>query len=371
MLSSYGNCQLDYRKVSISTQNSMNRKFRRLYLFLLPLFCLIVALSWQGELILERPALALSSSPVKVEQNLGPPVTVVGDEPIEPIPQQIEVNANKVVLGNKLFHDPQLSHNNTISCATCHSLNKGGVDRRTLSVGIDGKVGKVNAPTVLNNSLHFKQFWDGRAASLESQIDGPINSDFEMGSNWSEITEKLKRSSAYVTQFEQLYPDGITSTNIKDSIATFERSLTTPDSAFDRFLRGDASALTAEQKEGYSRFKDLGCVSCHQGILLGGNMYQKFGVFGDYFKDRGNITESDYGRFNVTKQEEDRFAFKVQSLRNVELTPPYFHDGSAETLDKAVKVMIKYQIGREVAQKDIDLIIKFLTSLTGKLQGVS
>jgi cytochrome c peroxidase len=339
----------------------MNKLTRSIPWILGAIVCLLVTLSTGGDRLLPQPASA----------TLGPPPSVMGERPIEPIPTALELDLTKVALGDKLYHDPQLSHDNNISCASCHLLDLGGSDRRTHSVGIKGQVGLVNAPTVLNSAFHFKQFWDGRADSLEEQIDGPINNPKEMGSNWSEVVEKLQKSPQYPQEFQKVYPDGITSNNIKNAIAVFERSLVTPNSRFDRFLGGDNNALTAEEKRGYDKFKDFGCVSCHQGILLGGNLFQKFGLFGDYLKDRGNITESDYGRFNVTKKEEDRYTFKVPTLRNVELTAPYFHDGSAPTLETAVKVMVKYQLGREASTTDIDDIIKFLTTLTGKLEGVS
>ncbi len=328
---------------------------------LVAFICLTIAVSCQSNKQSQQPILT----------SLGPPETVTGAKPIEPIPNSSKFNLEKVALGNQLYQETQLSGDNTISCASCHALDKGGTDRRVYSVGINGEVGFINAPTILNSSLHFKQFWDGRAESLEEQIDGPINSKHEMGSSWSEIIQKLQKSPEYVAQFKTVYDDGLTSDNIKNAIATYERSLNTPDSKFDRFLEGDTNALTENENKGYQRLKDYGCVSCHQGILLGGNMFQKFGVFGDYFQDRGNITKADYGRFNVTEKQEDRFVFKVPSLRNIEFTSPYFHDGSAESLDKAVKVMIKYQLGREIPQDDIDSIIEFLTTLTGKIEEVS
>jgi cytochrome c peroxidase len=339
------------------------RKLRQKLPWLLAaLLCLMVTVAWHLEQAFEHPALA----------TLGTPTSVTGDRPIEPIPNLLpELNSQKVALGNQLYQDPQFSKDNKVSCASCHALDKGGTDRRVRSVGINGKVGFINAPTILNSSLHFKQFWDGRAESLEAQIDGPVHNDLEMGSSWPEIIGKLKQSSDYRAQFNQLYDDGITDTNIKNAIATYERSLNTPNSRFDRYLNGDKTALNAEEQEGYRLFQGNGCVACHQGVLLGGNLFQKFGVFGDYFQDRGNITQADYGRFNVTKKEEDRFVFKVPSLRNVELTAPYFHDGQAETLDEAVRVMMRYQLGREASSEDINLIIKFLTTLTGQQQGVS
>jgi cytochrome c peroxidase len=292
------------------------------------------------------------------------------DEPIQPLPLEVNLDRHKVDLGNQLFHDPRLSGNNTISCASCHNLNRGGTDRLVVSIGINDQKGILNAPTVFNSSFNFKQFWNGRADTLEEQIDSPIHSHREMGSSsWSEIIKKLKQSPEYKASFKSLYPDGITSDNIKNAIATFERSLITPNSRFDRFLRGDEKALSFSEKDGYQLFKSSGCASCHQGINLGGNLFQSLGLFGDYFKDRGNITEADLGRYNVTKDDRDRYVFKVPSLRNIAITSPYFHDGSIKTLVEAVKIMGKYQLGRELSEKDINSIVRFLIALTGEYQG--
>ena len=291
------------------------------------------------------------------------------NEPILPIPLGSRLDPKKVALGVRLFSDPRLSHNDSISCASCHSLNSGGVDLKARSVGINGQMGAINAPTVFNSGLNFKQFWDGRAETLEDQIQGPTHSLTEMGSTWKEIMEKLNQSPDYVASFNDVYLDGIQIQNIKDAIATFERSLTTPNSRFDRFLRGDSSALNEEEKEGYRLFKTYGCASCHQGINAGGNMFQKFGVMGDYFVDRGNLTKADLGRYNVTGNEADRHVFKVPSLRNVALTPPYFHDGSATRLENAVAVMGKYQLGRRLLPTEIERIVKFLKTLSGEYGG--
>ncbi len=307
------------------------------------------------------PAMGLDANSMSLAKSLN-------GEPIEPIPLTLKLDPNKVKLGNKLFHEPQLSHDHSLSCASCHYLSTSGVDQRVKSLGINKTEGFVNAPTVLNCVFNFKQFWDGRANSLEEQIDGPITSAHEMNSTWVEVLDKLKQSNEYRQAFEASYGDGITEPNVKDAIANFERSLYTPNSRFDQFLRGDINALTPQEKMGYQRFKDLGCVSCHQGVAIGGNMFQKFGVFGDYFQDRGNITEADWGRYNVTGNERDRYAFKVPSLRNVVLTAPYFHDGTAKTLDEAVKIMAKYQLGRVPTQADVDLIVQFLNTLTADIK---
>ena len=291
------------------------------------------------------------------------------DEPIKPIPSQIALDTRKVALGERLFHDRRLSRDNSLACASCHDLARGGVDGLRTSLGIGGAVGPINAPTVFNSSLNFRQFWDGRAASLEEQAAGPVHNPKEMGSDWKEVLGKLSQDEPLVALFKASYPDGLQSRNIQDAIATFERSLTTPNARIDKYLRGDRAALTNDELRGYQLFKAYGCVACHQGVNIGGNMFQTFGVMGDYFQRRGNVTAADLGRFNVTANEGDRHVFKVPSLRNVALTAPYFHDGSAQTLPDAVEVMFRYQLGRTAPQQDKDLIVKFLYTLTGEHRG--
>jgi cytochrome c peroxidase len=190
-----------------------------------------------------------------------------------------------------------------------------------------------------------------------------------MGSAWTEVVTKLKKCPDYVQSFRQIYAEDINVDHIKNAIAEFERSLATPNSRFDRYLRHEPNALSAREKEGYLLFKSLGCASCHQGVNVGGNMYQKLGVMRPYFTDRGNITEADRGRFNVTKDPQDMYMFKVPSLRNVDLTAPYFHDGTATTLSDAVRVMGKYQLGRELSDDEVKLIVEFLKTLTGEFGG--
>ena len=291
------------------------------------------------------------------------------NEPIQPLPLSIDLNTDKVRLGEQLFNDKRLSADNTISCATCHNLQKGGTDQLVHSIGINQTEGDINSPTVFNSGFNFRQFWDGRADSLETQAAGPVHNPKEMGSNWSQVVGKLKQDAAYVSAFKALYSNGIKPKNIQDAIATYERSLITPNARFDRYLRGDVTAITLEEKQGYVLFKQYGCVACHQGINIGGNMYQVFGVLNNYFEKRGNITKADLGRFNVTAKPYDRHKFKVPSLRNIALTPPYFHDGSAKTLEKAVDVMAKYQLGRKIPKRKKRLIINFLKTLTGTYQG--
>jgi cytochrome c peroxidase len=293
------------------------------------------------------------------------------DEPIKPLPAEVKLDAKKVALGERLFNDKRLSKDNSMACASCHNLSKGGIDGLQTSIGIGGAKGPLNAPTVFNSSLNFRQFWDGRAALLEDQADGPVHNPLEMGSNWAEVISKLSKDAAFSDQMKQTYPDGFQAKNIKDAIAVFERSLTTPNARFDKYLRGDKAALSTDELRGYQLFKSYGCVACHQGVNVGGNMFQTFGVMGDYFVKRGGVTAADLGRFNVTKNEGDKHVFKVPSLRNVALTAPYFHDGSAKTLGDAVDVMFKFQLGRPSPAQDKELIIKFLQTLTGEYKGKS
>ncbi len=285
------------------------------------------------------------------------------------LPETLALNPAKVALGHKLFHDARLSGDNTVSCANCHSLATGGVDNRIRSIGIKGGIGSVNSPTIFNTAFNFVQFWDGRATSLEDQVDGPINHPKEMGSNWKQVISKLQQDKNYVSEFKNLYTDGISVVNIKDAIATFDRSLVTPNARFDKFLRGDMNAINTQEKNGYALFQSYGCASCHQGMNLGGNMFEKMGLMGDYFADRGNITEADKGRYNLNHHPDSMHEFRVPSLRNVALTAPYFHDGNAKTLEEAISIMAKYQLGRPMPQTDVDAIAAFLRTLTGEYQG--
>lgn len=290
------------------------------------------------------------------------------DEPIKPIPAKLKQDSARVEIGRQLFHDVRLSANNEASCASCHDLSNGGVDHRDRSVGFSGKLTAVNAPTVFNAALNFKQFWNGRADSLEAQIDYVIQNPVEMGSKWEDVIAKLSQDAKYKSAFTAAYKDGLTKANIQNAIASFERTLVTPNSRFDKYLRGDPNAISEEEKIGYSKFKQYGCVACHQGVNVGGNMFQKFGIMGDYFEKRGRPTEADLGRYLVTKEEGDKNVFKVPSLRNVAITAPYFHDAAAKTLEDAVDVMFRYQLGRVASNEDKKAIVKFLNTLTGELE---
>ncbi len=286
--------------------------------------------------------------------------------PIKPLPEGMALDARKVTLGERLFHEKRLSSDGTISCASCHDLSQGGDDGRRVSVGVGGAEGQVNAPTVLNCGFNFRQFWDGRAASLEEQVDGPLQHPAEMGNSWERVLSMLQADSTYAATFRDIYAGGISQENLRDAIATFERSLVTPNSRFDRWLRGEADVLTAEEKDGFQLFVSVGCITCHQGVNVGGNMFQVMGRLGDYFKDHGGAEGADLGRFNVTGDAADLHKFKVPSLRNVALTAPYLHDGSAATLQEAVQVMARYQMGRELEDREARRIVAFLETLTGE-----
>ena len=299
---------------------------------------------------------------------LGPGKAIPGyaDEPLQPLPTRVDEDPRKTELGRRLFLDPRLSGDGTVSCANCHPLQRAGVDGLPRSVGIGGAVGKINAPTVYNSRYNFVQFWDGRAASLEAQIDGPLQSPIEMGSSWPEVIGKLNSDPWYRNAFTRIYGGEATPQAVRDAIATFERALVTPNSRFDRYLRGERDMLTDRERRGYALFKSYGCASCHQGWAVGGNMFEKMGLMGDYFADRGDVTRADQGRFNLTGVEEDRYEFKVPSLRNVALTAPYFHDGSAPALAQAVDEMARYQLGRPLSHEDRNAIVAFLRTLTGE-----
>jgi cytochrome c peroxidase len=290
-------------------------------------------------------------------------------EPIQAIPQEIPINLPKVTLGEKLFQDVRLSTNNQKSCLSCHSFSLGGADGRSHSIGINGIPNEVNTPTVFNARFNFRLNWNGKFTNLSDHLDALMSNPKVMGVQWPAAIRSLQQVPEYTQLFGQIYPDGLTPTNIKDALVAYELSLNTPNARFDRFLLGDKQALTAAEREGYRLFKANGCISCHQGVNVGGNMFQPFGIMSDYFAERGRMTPADLGRFNVTKNADDRHLFRVPSLRNVALTAPYFHDGSAQTLEEAISTMTKYQLGRTLPTEQIASIAKFLRTLTGEYRG--
>ncbi|MBL8572594.1 MAG: cytochrome-c peroxidase, partial [Hyphomicrobiaceae bacterium] len=257
------------------------------------------------------------------------------DEPIKPIAPAVVKDAKLVELGKKLFFDPRLSKSGFISCNSCHNLSMGGTDNLKTSIGHNWQQGPINAPTVLNSSLNVAQFWDGRALTLKDQAGGPIANPGEMASTHALAIEVLKSIPAYVDEFKSVFGnDKVDIDGVTKAIAAFEETLVTPNSRFDKWLKGDKKALTADETAGYELFKDSGCTACHNGAAAGGNTFQKMGVVEPY-----KSTSPAEGRVAVTKEEADRFNFKVPTLRNVEMTYPYFHDGEAATLTQAVDVM--------------------------------
>ena len=279
------------------------------------------------------------------------------------------ITEEKVALGKKLYLDNRLSKDNTQSCNTCHDLKTYGVDNLSTSPGNDGGLGTRNSPTVFNAALHMSQFWDGREPDVEAQAGGPILNPVEMAMPSEEVViERLSKIDEYNTLFAKVFPDDkkpISYKNIQNAIGAFERTLITP-SRFDKFVDGDIDALTDVEKDGLQLFISTGCTACHSGNVLGGNIYQKFGLFDDYWKHTKS-TVIDDGKFSVTKNESDKYVFKSPSLRNIEKTYPYFHDGSVKDLKEAVRIMAKVQLNKELAEKDLNNLVAFLNSLTGKL----
>ena len=292
-------------------------------------------------------------------------------EPIQPIPIDTSLDPAKVALGETLFNDPRLSKNNRLSCASCHILEAGGDDNMTVGTTLNGVPHVINTPTVFNARYNFRQHWNGAAESLPEQVDLVLRNHMEAGSNWNELLTKLSQDPVLVSSFNNIYAEGLNKENYLDALNTFERSLITPNSRFDQYLLGNTAAITEDEKIGYQRFKEYGCISCHQGINIGGNLFQKFGLFYDYFAERGNITTADYGRINVTNKESDLHVFKVPGLRNVEVTAPYLHDGQAETLEEAVDIMGKTELGKAISEGNIELLVMFLKTLTGEYKGQS
>lgn len=284
------------------------------------------------------------------------------DEPIQPIAAAKPGNTAVVELGKKLYFDPRLSKSGFISCNSCHNLSMGGTDNIKTSIGHNWKQGPINAPTVLNSSMNIAQFWDGRAADLKAQAGGPIANPGEMAFTHELAVEVLQSIPGYVVEFKTAFgSDKIDIDKVTKAIATFEETLVTPDSRFDKWLKGDKKALNKDELAGYKLFKDSGCTACHNGPAVGGNSFQKFGVVEPY-----KTANSAEGRIAVTGKDADRFYFKVPTLRNVELTYPYFHDGEAATLKDAVNTMGRIQLGKNFTESENRKIVAFLKTLTGE-----
>lgn len=284
------------------------------------------------------------------------------DEPVSPVPAPKAVNPAAVELGKKLWFDPRLSKSGFISCNSCHNLSMGGSDNLKTSIGHNWQQGPINSPTVLNSRLNLAQFWDGRAKDLKEQAAGPIANPGEMAFTHELAVETLNAIPGYVKEFKDVFKvDKITLDEVTTAIAAFEETLVTPNSRFDQWLDGDKKALTKDELAGYQLFKESGCVACHNGPNLGGNSFQKMGLVQAY-----KTANTAQGRMDVTGKDADRLNFKVPTLRNVELTYPYFHDGEAATLTEAVDLMGRLQLGREFTKDENGKIVAFLKTLTGQ-----
>ncbi len=282
-------------------------------------------------------------------------------EPIQPIEPVKEVNLALAELGKKLYFDPRLSKSGFISCNSCHNLSMGGTDNLKTSIGDHWQQGPINAPTVLNSSMNLAQFWDGRAKDLKAQAGGPIANPGEMGFTHKLAVDLLKSIPGYVTEFKLVFDtDEVNIDQVTSAIAEFEKTLVTPNSRFDQYLLGRNDAISPEEKAGYELFKKSGCTACHNGPAVGGNSFQKMGVVEPY-----KAKSPAEGLSAVTGKDADRFKFKVPTLRNVEMTYPYFHDGEAETLTEAVDLMGRLQLGKKFNAKENAQIVAFLKTLTG------
>lgn len=281
-----------------------------------------------------------------------------------PVPTPQLTEHDKIELGKKLFQEPLFAKNLSASCASCHQLKNSGVDNLTRYLTMNKTPGSVNTPTVFNASLNFRQFWNGRAKTIADAIDDHVQDETVFANNWPEIVHKINDNSLYAESFKKIYPNGVTKENINNALTVYIESLLTPDSAFDRFLKGDKSALSNEALKGYRLFRKYGCVSCHQGPNMGGNLFQRLGIYKNYFADKGITGKADFGLFNVTGKEEDKFVFKVPSLRNIASTGPYLHDGSVKTLPEMIQIMGLYQVGQPIRNEDANSIAQFLQSLS-------
>ncbi|RIX44096.1 MAG: cytochrome-c peroxidase [Rhodocyclales bacterium GT-UBC] len=284
-----------------------------------------------------------------------------GQEPIQPISPAKITNPALVELGKKLYFDPRLSKSGFISCNSCHNLSMGGTDNIKTSIGHNWNEGPINAPTVLNSSLNLAQFWDGRAADLKAQAGGPIANPGEMAFTHTLAINVLQSIPGYVAEFKKAFgTETVTIEEVTKAIAAFEETLVTPNSRFDKWLKGDKKALSKTELEGYKLFKETGCVACHNGPAVGGNSFQKMGQVEAY-----KASSPAEGRSAVTGKDADRFNFKVPTLRNVEMTYPYFHDGAANTLPEAVDTMARIQLGKKFTAEENAKVVAFLKTLTG------
>ena len=306
----------------------------------------------------------LSLLEISADDSIKPWLTIFG-KPLKTLElPKDKVALSLVELGRTLYHEKRLSRDNSISCNSCHDTKAFGVDGEKFSVGFNNHLTGRNSPTSFNAFMHVSQFWDGRAPTVEEQAKGPILAGGEMAMPSAEaVVKKINGIKGYKDLFEAAFPNSspaITYDNVGKAIGAYERLFVTP-SKFDNLLAGELSALNEKQKRSLKKFVTSGCVTCHTGNLLGGNIYQKLGLVKPW------PNQKDQGRFAITKKEQDKMFFKVPSLRNIEKTGPYFHDGSSEKLTEAVEVMARHQLGREFSKEEISDIVAFLKTLTGKL----
>lgn len=332
---------------------------RKSYFILLAMAMVMACNKTQKETALIQP-IKEKSELMGTAQSLFKPISSITPD---------EIPDKKVELGKMLYFDTRLSKDGNISCNSCHNLDTFGVDNLPTSPGDTKELGARNSPTVIYASLHTMQFWDGRAKDVEEQAEGPILNPVEHAIPSAEFLEnRLRKVPEYQQLFKEVYSDQkepITFKNVANAIAAFERKLN-PSSRFDKYLEGDESALNEQEKEGLQTFVKNGCIACHSGVAVGGNLYQKFGVYGNYW-EYTKSAKKDNGLYDLTKKEKDRYFFKTPGLRNVEKTSPYFHDGSVNNLEEAVKIMAKLQVNKELTDTETKNIVAFLKTLTADI----
>jgi cytochrome c peroxidase len=325
--------------------------------------CWVLALSACTQPAIDPPVAQVFATPFSSEAAPDDP-----DNALAPLPQRIELDQAKVALGRRLFYDPRLSGDTKVSCSSCHSFEHAGALAEARSSLPDRPAVPVNVPSLLNAAFNFRFGWSGRFADIGQQLDAAMRNHATMAGSWQGATEALARDPAIVRSFDASYAAGLTPGSLREVIALFCLSLVTPNSRLDRHLRGELQLSAAEQR-GYDLFRSYGCISCHQGINVGGNLLQRFGIMGDYFADRGRREPADLGLYEVTQEPEDLHVFRVPSLRNVAKSAPYFHDGSAATLEEAVRDMARYQLGRRLEPEETGALVAFLETLSGELEG--
>lgn len=323
-------------------------KKKGMILFLAAFLCLVVTAAYAADDLMGRAQGRFKPIPKTIPEMKGKSFT-----------------QDKITLGKMLYFEPRLSASALISCNTCHNVGMGGADFQETSTGHRWQKGPRNAPTVLNSVFNIAQFWDGRAEDLKQQAKGPVQASVEMNNTPEATIKVLKSMPEYVALFKKVFPgqpDPVTFDNMAEAIEAFEATLLTPDSPFDLYLKGNKDALTAAQKEGLKVFMDKGCVTCHGGINMGGEAYFPFGLVE---RPKAEIIAGDTGRYKVTQAKSDEYVFKAPTLRNIELTPPYFHSGKVWSLQEAVRIMGVAQLGATLKAEEVDKIVGFLRSTTG------